>query len=528
MPLWSVNQHLVTLWSVKKAPCGTVVSKPAPCGTVVSYQAPCGTVDSKPEPFGTVDSKPAPCGTVISFPAPCGTVDSKPASCATVISEPAPCGTVVSYPASCGAVVSKQAPRGTVISKPAPRGTVVSKPAPSYVFWNSMSSTLIVFDLQGCFAFKGKKKIASIVFLIISSFLLLNSIARSVFIIFISRKFGESGNLSFVEDYFHGKDDTVTWKNRLEVFQNLWEAIDTEIQILQADLNTKIFDDLLKFASERVSPHIAKLRSKDCNNVKNILTKTLEQFLQKPELFQDEDEASDINKKKLPCTLSTLAAWYKEHYTVSYNSLFTSTEVTKSSLRNNLQQVQIQFLPQLEKQKVTLGTVYIFTSPGEAKSNLRNSILFTKNTCVALNQKLEFMHFQKEGSSPKKKKSLSGKPTDCVKYPPVVIIVSIFKVFDVISAVHRLLPNSVSSILCMEKFQAPPSVEYLTLVINQIVMTPNFPFKLGSKVFQLLLDIFLYHDFSVLNFIKGLHNASFLNDLGCNASYCLTLIIEMI
>ncbi|KAJ8315226.1 hypothetical protein KUTeg_007376 [Tegillarca granosa] len=381
MPLWSVNQHLVTLWSVKKAPCGTVVSKPAPCGTVVSYQAPCGTVDSKPEPFGTVDSKPAPCGTVISFPAPCGTVDSKPASCATVISEPAPCGTVVSYPASCGAVVSKQTPRGTVISKPAPRGTVVSKPAPSYSFynmsynkkyqltsqkdkvlWNSMSSTLIVFDLQGCFAFKGKKKIASI------------------------------------EDYFHGKDDTVTWKNRLEVFQNLWEAIDTEIQILQADLNTKIFDDLLKFASvchcsftldvshqisvhkeiptaalvtgvntpdhavmfstlvtlmqERVSPHIAKLRSKDCNNVKNILTKTLEQFLQKPELFQDEDEASDINKKKLPCTLSTLAAWYKEHYT-------------------------------------------------------------------------------KEGSSPKKKKSLSGKPTDCVKYPPVVIIVSIFKVFDV-------------------------------------------------------------------------------------------------
>lgn len=35
-------------------------------------------------------------------------------------------------------------------------------------------------------------------------------------------------------------------------------------------------------------------------------------------------------------------------------------------------------------------------------------------------------------------------------------------------------------------------------------MTSLYPFKLGSKVFQLLLDIFLYHDFSVLNFIKGL------------------------
>ncbi|KAJ8315229.1 hypothetical protein KUTeg_007379 [Tegillarca granosa] len=115
-----------------------------------------------------------------------------------------------------------------------------------------------------------------------------------------------------------------------------------------------------------------------------------------------------------------------------------------------------------------------------------------------------------------------------INYLQQLPLIFVFGIATSVSAVHRLLPNSVSSILCMEKFQAPPSVEYLTLVINQIVMTPNFPFKLGSKVFQLLLDIFLYHDFSVLNFIKGLHikNASFLNDLGCNASYCLTLIIE--
>ena len=44
----------------------------------------------------------------------------------------------------------------------------------------------------------------------------------------------------------------------------------------------------------------------------------------------------------------------------------------------------------------------------------------------------------------------------------------------------------------------------LFLLTHQILMTPEFPLKLGPRVFALLLDIFLYHDFSVLNFIKGL------------------------
>ena len=47
-------------------------------------------------------------------------------------------------------------------------------------------------------------------------------------------------------------------------------------------------------------------------------------------------------------------------------------------------------------------------------------------------------------------------------------IVFVFGIATSVAAVHRLLPNTVSSLLCMEKFQAPPSTEYLTLVINQV------------------------------------------------------------
>ena len=49
-----------------------------------------------------------------------------------------------------------------------------------------------------------------------------------------------------------------------------------------------------------------------------------------------------------------------------------------------------------------------------------------------------------------------------------LISVVVLGIATSVSAVHRLLPNEVSSLLCMEKFQAPPSTEYLTLVINQV------------------------------------------------------------
>lgn len=41
-------------------------------------------------------------------------------------------------------------------------------------------------------------------------------------------------------------------------------------------------------------------------------------------------------------------------------------------------------------------------------------------------------------------------------------------------------------------------------VFIQVVMTADVPFKLGAKVFEYLLDSFLFHNFSILNFIKGL------------------------
>ncbi|KAL8568827.1 hypothetical protein ACOMHN_035590 [Nucella lapillus] len=91
----------------------------------------------------------------------------------------------------------------------------------------------------------------------------------------------------------------------------------------------------------------------------------------------------------------------------------------------------------------------------------------------------------------------------CSNYADRLPIVLVLGVATSVSAVHRLLPTAVSSLLCMEKFQIPPSTHYLSLVIDKILMTNKYPFKLGPKVFQLLLDMFLCHHFSVLNFVTA-------------------------
>ncbi|XP_060580471.1 origin recognition complex subunit 3-like [Ruditapes philippinarum] len=322
---------------------------------------------------------------------------------------------------------------------------------------------------KGCFVFKGKKKNANI------------------------------------DDYL---PTDKTRRSRLchTTFVQMWEEIDMQIQILQADFNCNIFEELLNFTQtchekfsledkcfnnaideipaaalvtgvntpdhstmfnnlivmlrERVTPQVAILKSKDCQNVKSILSRTLSQLLDKQYMDDDvvDNEDAELNSKSLPLTLATLSKWY------------------------------------------------------------RNKVMRAKNL-----------------SSPKKRKSTDGTPVAMATYPPVVVVmedfenfvprviqdfikiasnyinevplVFIFGIATSVSAIHRLLPNEVSSLLCMEKFQAPPSSEYLSLAINKILMTENYPFKLGQGVFQLLLDIFLYHDFSVLNFNQALRFA---------------------
>ncbi|XP_041352594.1 origin recognition complex subunit 3-like [Gigantopelta aegis] len=317
---------------------------------------------------------------------------------------------------------------------------------------------------RGCFAYKGKKKVA--------------------------RK----------EDYFPKKDGA--GKVRLLACQNMWDRIDTKINDLQSCMNSKIFDELLKFAQsshgshktvvgtsaiheiptaalitgvntpdhavmftnlvlllkEKVTPLVSTLRSKDCPNLKSAITKMISHFTSNPNLMLDEDDAEIVPRKRnYPTTMTSLVTWYKKKCIMKVN------EVSP------------------KKRKVKTG---------EAAADVTSQ--------PPLVVVLEDM----ESFAPQ---MLQDFIVICSNYLHDLPFVLVFGIATAVTVVHRLLPNAVSSLLCMEKFQAPPSTDYLTLVINKVLMTPDYPFKLGAKVFQLLLDVFLYHDFSVVNFVKSLH-----------------------
>ena len=73
-----------------------------------------------------------------------------------------------------------------------------------------------------------------------------------------------------------------------------------------------------------------------------------------------------------------------------------------------------------------------------------------------------------------------------------------------VTTVHHLLSHSVSGLLAIQTFQSPLAVDYLSSLIDQTLLAPDFPFKLGPRIFAFLREVFHYHDFSVANFIAGL------------------------
>ncbi|KAL5011062.1 hypothetical protein ScPMuIL_013367 [Solemya velum] len=322
---------------------------------------------------------------------------------------------------------------------------------------------------KGCFSFKGRKKQANI------------------------------------DDYFPLKES----KKSLDVYDSVWEDVNTEIQILQSDLNTKIFDDLITFVNsspqnegarqnykeiptaavvagvntpdhsvmfatmvsllrERSTPLVAILKSKDCPNLKSMLTKALSQLMDNPELMEEDLDEEEVKSKGILCSMTLLSSWYSKKFGNG-----------ESSPRKFRSSSNIESSP---KKKACL-------SP-------------TNKTGGSIPIVIVFEDL--ESFSPIVLQDFIG---ICSNYLHKLPLVLVFGIATSVAAVHRLLPSTVSSLLSIEKFQAPRATDYLTLLINQVLMTDRFPFKLGASAFQLLIEMFLFHDFSVLNFIRGLQFA---------------------
>ncbi|XP_042244216.1 origin recognition complex subunit 3 [Thunnus maccoyii] len=308
-----------------------------------------------------------------------------------------------------------------------------------------------------------------------------------------------------LEDYFtQGCEGAENSEVRFRLCHDLWDKIKSDTEVLQDELNRKILDSLLDFtrkcsstrqhsdwtsqmrASEiptaalilgvnvpdhdmtfqslsdllqqSVTPHVASVQAKECGALKHLMKRVLERLMDTVVAVDDEDEeeaeqTSTPLHKSVHCSLSTLCDWYN----------------TKTKKAN---------------------------TPGKKRSS-PDSDEQQQPPVVIIFKDLEAFN----------PRVLQDFILICSRYIERVPLMFIFGIATSPSTIQHMLPHSVSSLLCIELFQSLSCTQHLATVIDKLILTPQFPFKLNGKVMQVLISIFLYHDFSVRNFIKGVQLA---------------------
>uniref|UniRef100_A0A3Q2PFB7 Origin recognition complex subunit 3 n=1 Tax=Fundulus heteroclitus TaxID=8078 RepID=A0A3Q2PFB7_FUNHE len=298
---------------------------------------------------------------------------------------------------------------------------------------------------------------------------------------------------------------------RFKLCLDLWNQIKTETEALQDELHRNILDSLLEFtrkcsstrqhsdwasqmrASEiptaalvlgvnvpdhdltfqslsellrdSVTPHVASLQAKECGgNGFRLLIWSLNstaQILMGTVVDDDEEEEEEVQQPgsrrhhSVLCSLQALCDWYSSK--------------TKARPPRG-------------------GT------PGKKRSSAAVDEQHRQPPVVIIFKDLEAFN----------PRVLQDFILICSRYVQRLPLMFIFGIATAPSTIRHMLPNSVSSLLCIELFQSLSCTQHLTTVIDKLILTSNFPFKLSGRVMQVLVSIFLYHDFSVRNFIKGL------------------------
>ncbi|XP_047467572.1 origin recognition complex subunit 3 isoform X2 [Mugil cephalus] len=330
-----------------------------------------------------------------------------------------------------------------------------------------------------------------------------SSVSKGCFVFKPSAKKRKTHSL---ESYFrHGCESAESSETRFRLCQDLWDKIKTDTEILQDELNRKILDSLLDFtrkcsstrqhsdwtsqmrASEiptaalvlgvnvpdhdmtfqslsdllrqSVTPHVTSVQAKECGALKHLMKKVLERLMDTVVDDDDDDEGESERpqlQKSVHCSLSTLCDWY-------------AAKTTKSSS----------------------GT------PGKKRSSPAKDEQLQQPPVVIIFKDLEAFN----------PRVLQDFILICSRYIDRLPLMFIFGIATSPSTIQHMLPHSVSSLLCIELFQSLSCTQHLATVIDKLVLTSHFPFKLNGKVMQVLISLFLYHDFSVRNFIKGIQLA---------------------
>uniref|UniRef100_A0A8C5U9D7 Origin recognition complex subunit 3 n=1 Tax=Malurus cyaneus samueli TaxID=2593467 RepID=A0A8C5U9D7_9PASS len=245
------------------------------------------------------------------------------------------------------------------------------------------------------------------------------------------------------------QEKTTEWTCKMKFREIPTAALVLGVNVTDHDLTFRGLSDVLQ---DSITPYIALLEAKDCPGIKNLMQKLMGQLMNcdiDVDTLEDED-CVQVSQNRIRCSMSSLISWY-ESVTKKTDSETPSKKRSSSSRHWKSPPVVVIF-----------KDMESFTT-----KVLQDFIVISSQHILEL---------------------------------PLVLI---FGIATSPMIIHRLLPHSVSSLLCIELFQSISCKEHLSTIIDKLLLTSRFPFKLGEKVLQVLINIFLYHDFSVQNFIKG-------------------------
>ncbi|XP_029800600.1 origin recognition complex subunit 3 isoform X3 [Suricata suricatta] len=256
--------------------------------------------------------------------------------------------------------------------------------------------------------------------------------------------------IEFLQKSYSGfQKNSRDWGGQIKLREIPTAALILGVNVTDHDLT---FRSLTEALHNNVTPYVVSLQAKDCPDMKHFLQKLVSQLMNCCVDEESKEESILVAQKKTFCSMDSLSSWY-----------MSVTHINKTD-------------PKMPRKKRT--------SSGQWQSP--PVVLILKDL---------------ESFTTKVLQDFIIISSQHLHEFPLILI---FGIATSPIIIHRLLPHAVSSLLCIELFQSLSCKEHLTTVLDKLLLTTHFPFKLSEKVLQILTNIFLYHDFSIQNFIKGL------------------------
>lgn len=83
---------------------------------------------------------------------------------------------------------------------------------------------------------------------------------------------------------------------------------------------------------------------------------------------------------------------------------------------------------------------------------------------------------------------------------PLVLVIGVATAYKTL---QNVLPSHVLNRMDTNVFQSKSSTEMLNQILDKVVLNPKASFHLSGRSFKILMDIFLFYDYSLHSFLQG-------------------------